>query len=62
MISASRRRSPAGSKDRPGLLAALDYLRAGDTLCVWKLDRLGRAKALGVSRASVYRHLANASA
>ncbi len=30
-------------KDRPGLLAALDYLRGGDTLCVWKLDRLGRS-------------------
>jgi DNA invertase Pin-like site-specific DNA recombinase len=28
-------------KERTGLLAALDYLRAGDTLCVWKLDRLG---------------------
>jgi DNA invertase Pin-like site-specific DNA recombinase len=30
-------------KDRTGLLAALDYLRIGDTLCVWKLDRLGRS-------------------
>ncbi len=29
--------------DRPGLTAALDYLRPGDTLCVWKLDRLGRS-------------------
>jgi DNA invertase Pin-like site-specific DNA recombinase len=29
--------------DRPGLAAALDYLRAGDTLVVWKLDRLGRS-------------------
>jgi DNA invertase Pin-like site-specific DNA recombinase len=29
--------------DRPGLTAALDYLRAGDTLIVWKLDRLGRS-------------------
>jgi DNA invertase Pin-like site-specific DNA recombinase len=29
--------------DRPGLVAALDYLRSGDTLCVWKLDRLGRS-------------------
>jgi DNA invertase Pin-like site-specific DNA recombinase len=29
--------------DRPGLVAALDYLRAGDTLVVWKLDRLGRS-------------------
>jgi len=31
------------AKDRPGLIAALDYLRAGDTLCIWKLDRLGRS-------------------
>lgn len=29
--------------DRAGLGYALDYLRAGDTLCVWKLDRLGRS-------------------
>src|ERR1017187_6068275 len=29
--------------DRPGLAAALDYARPGDTLCVWKLDRLRRA-------------------
>jgi DNA invertase Pin-like site-specific DNA recombinase len=27
---------------RPGLAAALKALRAGDTLVVWKLDRLGR--------------------
>ena len=29
--------------DRPGLDAALDYLRPGDTLVVWRLDRLGRS-------------------
>lgn len=29
--------------DRPGLAAALAYLRDGDTLAVWKLDRLGRS-------------------
>jgi len=29
--------------DRAGLLAALDYMREGDTLTVWKLDRLGRS-------------------
>lgn len=29
--------------NRAGLAGALDYLRLGDTLCVWKLDRLGRS-------------------
>ena len=28
--------------DRPGLAALLDYVRPGDTMVVWKLDRLGR--------------------
>src|SRR5215212_4360940 len=29
--------------DRPGLDEALDFVRPGDTLVVWKLDRLGRS-------------------
>jgi DNA invertase Pin-like site-specific DNA recombinase len=29
--------------DRPGLEQALDYVRDGDALVVWKLDRLGRS-------------------
>src|SRR3546814_1879396 len=29
--------------DRAGLKACLDYMNAGDTLVVWKLDRLGRS-------------------
>jgi DNA invertase Pin-like site-specific DNA recombinase len=33
----------SGSRtDRPGLADALSHLRDGDTLVVWKLDRLGR--------------------
>jgi len=30
-------------RERPQLKAALDYMRAGDTLVVWKLDRLARS-------------------
>ncbi len=30
-------------RDRPELRAALDYMRPGDTLVVWKLDRLARS-------------------
>src|SRR3954470_21416455 len=31
--------------DRPGLTQALSHLRTGDTLVVWRLDRLGRPPA-----------------
>ncbi len=34
----------SGSRsDRPGLHEALDFARSGDTLVVWRLDRLGRS-------------------
>jgi DNA invertase Pin-like site-specific DNA recombinase len=33
----------SGKKDRPQLVAALDYVREGDTLVVWRLDRLARS-------------------
>lgn len=34
----------SGSRsERPGLKAMLDFIREGDTLVVWKLDRLGRS-------------------
>jgi DNA invertase Pin-like site-specific DNA recombinase len=34
----------SGAKsNRPGLQQALDYVREGDVLVVWKLDRLGRS-------------------
>src|SRR5713226_7537056 len=31
------------SPERPGLTKALQFLREGDTLVVWRLDRLGRS-------------------
>ena len=35
-------RASGRGDDRPGLAATLKALRPGDTLVVWKLDRLGR--------------------
>ena len=36
-------KASSAQRDRPALTAALDYMRAGDTLVVWKLDRLARS-------------------
>jgi DNA invertase Pin-like site-specific DNA recombinase len=36
-------RASGARADRPGLRASLDYVRDGDVLIVWKLDRLGRS-------------------
>lgn len=36
-------KSSTRSEQRPALAEALRYLRAGDTLVVWKLDRLARS-------------------
>ncbi len=39
----SRRLGVGASRSRPGLARAIEDLRAGDTLVVWRLDRLGRS-------------------
>ena len=36
-------KASGAQRDRPELKAALDYMRAGDTLVVWKMDRLARS-------------------
>ena len=36
-------KASGAQRDRPQLTAALDYMRVGDTLVVWKLDRLARS-------------------
>lgn len=36
-------KASGAQRDRPQLMAALDYMREGDTLVVWKLDRLARS-------------------
>jgi DNA invertase Pin-like site-specific DNA recombinase len=37
-------KASGSQRDRPALKAALDYMRAGDTLVVRKLDRLARSR------------------
>jgi DNA invertase Pin-like site-specific DNA recombinase len=36
-------KASGGQRERPELQAALTYMRAGDTLVIWKLDRLARS-------------------
>jgi DNA invertase Pin-like site-specific DNA recombinase len=36
-------KASGSQRDRPELKAALDYMRPGDSLVVWKLDRLARS-------------------
>jgi DNA invertase Pin-like site-specific DNA recombinase len=43
VMSSIRMKASAVSLSRDGLTQALAAIRAGDTLVVWKLDRLGRS-------------------
>ena len=45
----------SSAAERPGLRDALDQLRAGDTLVVWRLDRLGRSLKDLIARAEALR-------
>ena len=36
-------KASGAQRERPELQAALEYIREGDTLVVWKLDRLARS-------------------
>ena len=45
----------SGTADRSGLRDALVHLRAGDTLVVWRLDRLGRSLKDLIARAEALR-------
>ena len=39
--------------ERPELTLCLGYLRAGDTLVVWRLDRLGRSRRASVTQSGI---------
>ena len=45
----------SAAADRPGLRDALMQLRAGDTLVIWRLDRLGRSLKDLIARAEALR-------
>ena len=45
-LTRSARTASGAFTDRPALREALDYARSGDTLIVWKLDRLARSTKL----------------
>ena len=38
-----KEKASGAQRDRPKLKAALEFMRKGDTLVVWKLDRLARS-------------------
>jgi DNA invertase Pin-like site-specific DNA recombinase len=42
--------------ERPGLAQAFNYLRAGDVLAVWKLDRMGRSLKDLIEIATILEH------
>jgi hypothetical protein len=45
----------SGAKsERKGLTEALEYIRAGDTLVVWRLDRLGAPSKTSSSGSPIY--------
>ena len=51
----SNRNPGSSAAERPGLCDALKQLRAGDTLVVWRLDRLGRSLKYLIARAEALR-------
>jgi DNA invertase Pin-like site-specific DNA recombinase len=53
---------PAPGAERPQLAQALDHLRSGDTLVVWRLDRLERSLRDRIDVVTTLKQRASASA
>lgn len=51
-----RDKASGAKAERPGLKRAFDDIRTGDTLVVWRLDRLGRSLKDLIARAEILEH------
>ena len=50
-----REKESGGRTDRPELLKLIDQIREGDTVVVWKLDRLGRSQKHLIETVELFR-------
>ena len=53
-------KASGAQRERPALKAALEYMRQGDTLVVWRMDRLARSLKQLIETVEEFGHAASA--